>query len=391
LEEQVLTTLPPAQFFEPSAPMVRLRIMPALLACAVLAAAACYAVPRGLEAQSLLAIEDDPVQIAEREVVKNLDATSAAREIDDALAANDSDLARSFVELSQSHGIALDPAQTASVDAAVAKAGSSTQTMESFAQGLVTGEPKDAVGLAGTMTGDLFVLGDIRDAIREGGRWVSGEKVDELVLGLACVGIAITAATYATSGIAAPARVGVSLAKIARKTGALSGDLAAVIGRSLRQVVDWPRFRTAIAGASISEPAVAVRAAREAVKLERAGGLLQLVRDTGRVQAKAGTQAALDSLKIADTPREMSRLARLAEAAGGKTRAILKIAGRGAIMLTFAAFDLGIWIIGALLTVFGLIASLKSTTERVTLRLIRHAKSRRLAAQQRFAAMTARS
>jgi hypothetical protein len=281
--------------------------------------------------------------------------------------------------------------QTARVDAAVAKAGSSTQAMESFAQGLVTGEPKDAVGLAGTVTGDLFVFGDIRDAIREGSRWASGAKVDELVLGLACVGIAITAATYASSGIAAPARVGVSLAKMARKSGKLSADLTEVIGRNLRQVVDWPKLRTAIAGVSISEPAVAVRAAREAVKLERAGGLLQLVRDTGRVQAKAGTQAALDGLKVAETPREMSRLARLAEAFGGKTRAILKIAGRGAIMLTFAAFDLGVWIVGALLTVFGLVASLKSTTERVTLRVIRHAKSRRLAARQRFAVMTVRS
>jgi len=387
----VLTTLPPAQFPESSALPARSRITPALLACALLATAACYAVPRGLEAQSLLAIEDDPVQIAEREVAQNLDASTAAREIDAALAADDSDLAKSFVELSQSHGIALDPVQTGRVNAAVAKAGSSSQAMESFALGLVTGESKDAVGLAGTVTGDLFVFGDIRDAIREGGRWANGEKVDQLVLGLACVGIAITAATYASSGIAAPARIGVSLAKIARKTGKLSTDLAAVIGRSLRQVVDWPKFRTAIAGASISEPAIAVRAAREAVKLERAGGLLQLVRDTGRVQAKAGTQAALDGLKIAETPREMSRLARLAEAAGGKTRAILKIAGRGAIMLTFAAFDLGVWIIGALLTVFGLIASLKSTTERVTLRVIRHAKNRRLAAQQRFAATTVRS
>jgi len=386
----VLTTLPPAQFAEPTVPMARSRLAPALLACALLAAAACYAVPRGLEAQSLLAIEDDPVQIAEREVAQKLDPPTAAREIDAALAADDSDLARSFVELSQSRGIALDATQTARVDAAVAKAASSTQAVESFAQGLVTGEPKDAVGLAGTVTGDLFVFGDIRDAIREGGRWASGEKVDELVLGLACVGIAITAATYASSGIAAPARIGVSLAKMARKTGKLSADLAEVIGRNLRRVVDWPKFRSAIAGVSISEPAVAVRAAREAVKLDRAGGLLQLVRDTGRVQAKAGTQAALDGLKIAETPREMSRLARLAEAAGGKTRAILKIAGRGAIMLTFAAFDLSVWIVGALLTVLGFIASLKSMTERLTLRVIRHAKRRRLTAQQRFAAMTVR-
>ncbi len=186
---------------------------------------------------------------------------------------------------------------------------------------------------------------------------------------------------------AAPARVGLSLAKAARKTGQLGGELALTIGRSLRGVVDWGRLKQAIVGASISEPALAIRAAREAVKIERAGGLMHLVRDVGRVQAKAGTQAALDGLKIAETPREMGRVAMLAEKQGGKTRAILKVVGRGAIALTLATFDLGLWILGALLTVFFFVSSLKSATERTTLRILRWRKTRRL---QRYAALTAR-
>jgi hypothetical protein len=210
----VLTRLPPAAAIEEpaAAKLRRVRLLPALLACALLAAGACYAVPRGFEAQHLLAIEDDPAQIAERELDQKFNAAVAKREIDAALAADDADLAQSFIDLSKSRGVALEPEQIARVDAAVAKANSTQQAMGSFAQGLVTGEPKDLTGLAGTVTGDLLVFGDIRDAVREGGRWIAGEKVDELVLGLACVGLAITAATYATSGIAAPARVGVSVA-----------------------------------------------------------------------------------------------------------------------------------------------------------------------------------
>jgi hypothetical protein len=385
----LLTTLPPAGPIEPPPRGRRSRLAPALVACAGLAGGAVYAVPRGLEAQHLIAIEDDPVEIADRALDEKFNATVATREIDSALAADDADLAQSFVELSKARGIALDPAQVAKVDAAVAQASSTQASVESFAQGLVTGEPNDAVGLAGTITGDLFVFGDIRDAVREGGRWVKGEEVDTLVLGLAAVGLAVTAATYATSGVATSARIGVSLAKAARKTGRLSANLAETIGRSLRSVVDWPKLHTAIAGVSISEPALAIRAAREAVKVEKAGGLMRLVRDVGRVQSKAGTKAALDGLKIAESPREVSRLARLAEAAGGKTRAILKIAGRGAIMLTFAVFDLAMWIGGALLTVLGFVISLKSSTERITQRVIDRGKRRRLA-QQRFAAVTMR-
>jgi hypothetical protein len=212
-----------------------------------------------------------------------------------------------------------------------------------------------------------------------------GQPADELVLGLACVGLAITAGTYATLGAAAPARVGLSVAKAARKSGQLGAELAGYIGRILRQVVDWGQLKKAIAGVSISEPALAIRAVREAVKVERAGGLMHLARDVGRVQAKAGTQAALDSLKIAETPREMTQVAKLAEKAGGKTRAILKVVGRGAIALTLATFDLGVWILGALLTAFALVSSLKSATKRTTLRILRYRKER---CQRRFAALT---
>ena len=365
--------------------MRRQRIGPVLLVAAALAALACYVVPRGIEARSLLSIEDDPARIADRALDQKFDAAVAQREIDAALAAKDADLAQSFVDLSVERHVALDPALTEKVDVAAAEAASAQHAAESFALGLVTGEPNDMSSVAGTTLGDLFVFGDIRDAVREGGRMALGQPADELVLGLACVGLAITAGTYATLGAAAPARVGLSVAKAARKSGQLGAELAGYIGRILRQVVDWGQLKKAIAGVSISEPALAIRAVREAVKVERAGGLIHLARDVGRVQAKAGTQAALDSLKIAEAPREMTQVAKLAEKAGGKTRAILKVVRRGAIALTLATFDLGVWILGALLTAFAFVSSLKSATERTTMRILRYRKERR---QRRFAALT---
>ena len=107
-----------------------------------------------------------------------------------------------------------------------------------------------------------------------------------------------------------------------------------------------------------------MRAAREAVKVEKADGLVQLVSDVGRVQTKAGTQAALDGLKLAESPREMARVAALAEKKGGKTRAILKTLGRGAILLSVASFNLAAWVLGAILTLFGFVSSAKAAVER---------------------------
>jgi hypothetical protein len=368
-------------------PIRRARLVPVLLLAALLAAGASYVVPRGLEAQHLLSIEDDPVAIAQRALDEKFNADVAQREIEAALAAKDADLAQSFVDLANERQVALDPALTEKVKAAVAEENSTQHAMQSFAMGLVTGEPDDAVGLAGSALGDLFVFGDIRDAVREGSRLAAGEKADELVLGLAAVGLAITAGTYMSAGVAAPARVGLSLAKAARKAGKLGGELAVYVGRALRGIVDWGALKRAATGFSVTEPAVAIRAAREAVKMEKAGGLVRLARDVGRVQGKAGTKAAFDALKVAETPREMGRIAKLAEKEGGKTRAILKVVGRGAIALSIAAFDLGAWILGALFTLFAFVSSLKSATERMTLRALRRRKERRL---RRLEALTAR-
>lgn len=359
----------------------RMRLWPILLAVVIFAGLVGWLAPRGWDAGRAFAHEDDPVAVADRMLDKKFDGGVAAHAIDDALAADDADLAQSYVDLADARHVAVDEDRRKKVAAAAADAASTATAMKSFAYGFVSGEPTDATSFAGTALGDLFVFGDIRDAVREGGRMAMGEKADTLVLGLSCVGLAITAGTYATLGAEAPVRVGLTMAKAARKTGRLSGELAASVGRMLRRVVDWSALKKAIAGMSVTEPQLAVRAARDAVKVERAGRLVDLARDVGTIEAKAGTQAALESLKVAETPREMSRVARLAEKEGGKTRAILKIGGRTAILLGGAAFSLASWLIGALIAVLGFVASLKRGVERMTENHLRRRKIRRQRAE----------
>ena len=351
-------------------------IVIALLAAVLLAVVAGYAVPR---AGDMLLGLDDPSRIAHHALNDRFDAGVAKREIEAALASDDADLAQSFVDLARERGVAFDPSLIERVNSATADAATTRHKVKSFARGLVVGEPDDMAALAGTAVGDLFVFGDIRDAVREGTRLARGQKADELVLGLASAGIAITAATYMTFGAAAPARAGLTVVKVARKTGSLGAELAGNLGRMVRQT-------------GLSEPAVATRIGREAVKVERAGGLLDFARDVGRVQKAAGGRAAFDGLKIAKEPRDMARVAKLAEKEGSRTRAILKIAGRGAIMLAALAFDASFWLLGALFAVFGFVSALKSATERITLRILHRRKERRRLRQaQPIAAVLAHS
>jgi hypothetical protein len=343
----------------------------------VLFVGACVAVPRGVEAARLLYVQDDPVRLADYAVEKSFSPAVARAEIEHALAADDADLAASFLALARDRSIDVDPALAARVEAAGTPAAQAVHNAKSFAYGLVTGAPDDLAGLAGTAAGDLFVFGDIRDAVREGAHVVRGEPADELILGLAGAGIAVTAATYATLGGGTPARLGLSLVKAARKTGRLAAPMAEWMTRSVREVVDTTALGTALTKASFAAPAVAFRAARDAVKVERAEGLVAVVRDVGRVQGAAGTRAALEGLKLAEGPEDVARLARLAGTKGGKTRAILKLAGRAAFALTGAAFDLFSWLFAAAWAVFGFTAAVKRITERTTERYLRWRKRRR--------------
>ncbi len=357
--------------------MTRLRIaLPLTLACAC-AFAAIQIAPRGIEAEGLLYAQDDPALLADRQLARMFNADVAAREIEAALAADDADLAQSFLDLARDRHMTVDPALVARVDEANSTVASTRRAATRFGRGLVMGEAGDLVGLAGTAVGDLFVIGDIRDVMREGSRLASGEKVNELILGLACVGLVVTAGTYVTLGAAVPARVGVSVVKAASKAGRITTQMAGWFSRSLRETVDWSKLGGVLRASSLTEPAVAVRAAREAVKVEKTQSLMRAVGDVGRVQGKAGTQAALDAVKISQGPRDLARMARLADVKGSRTRAILKTLGRSAIFLGASTFTLFSWLFAAVMAVLGFFAAVKRTTERATERYCERRRTRR--------------
>jgi hypothetical protein len=183
--------------------------------------------------------------------------------------------------------------------------------------GLVTGNADDVASLSGTVAGDLFVFGDIRDVVREGKHLAMGEETDRLVLGLAAAGLAVTAATYVSLGGAAPVRAGLTLVKDARKVGRLGEGLTEWAGRSAREVVDAPMLQQAVASGSVLRPGKpsARSRPRSAPRRPAAGSARQGCRARRREGRHRGAQ---DTLRIAEGPKDVARAARLAEAKGGR-------------------------------------------------------------------------
>ncbi len=365
--------------------MKRRRIVLALAAMAVSGAALAAVLPRAHEAVSILAAQDDPAELSDLQVnsaLRNKKSINILTEqIEAALTAHDTGLASSFVELAKSKNIPMPDDLMQRVGDAVAEESTASHIAKRFAIGLVTGNADDAASLSGTVAGDLFVFGDIRDVVREGKHLVMGEDTDRLVLGLATAGLAVTAATYISIGGVAPVRAGLTLVKDARKVGRLGEGLTEWAGRSAREVVDTSMLQQAVGSGSIARPVQTVSAITAAFRAEKAGGLVRLAKDVGRVGEKAGARGALDTLKIAEGPEDVARAARLAETSGGKTRAILKLLGRGALLLAAGAFDLSLWVFGAIFALVSFLVSIKATTERMTQSWIDRGKRRRLRQQ----------
>src|SRR4029453_5182453 len=148
--------------------LARLSLAGAGMAVSAVMAAALW--PHASDAWAVLAAQDDPAELS------NLQVSSALRNnsglihdnIEAALASGDADLAGSFAELARNNNITLSEEVWKGGSDAVTEENSGAQFAKGFATGLVTGNADDVASLSGTVAGDLFVFGDIRDVVREG-------------------------------------------------------------------------------------------------------------------------------------------------------------------------------------------------------------------------------
>jgi hypothetical protein len=363
--------------------MMRWRIGGAMTGAAMCAAAFALLWPHARDAGAVLIAQDDPARLSDLRLDSAFrnDPALATENIEAALSAQDPDLANSFVDLAAARGLSTPDELSQRVATAVREENSTGHIAKRFFIGLLTGNADDGASLSGTVAGDLSAFGDVRDLMREGKHLATGEDTDRLLLGLAATGLVVTAATFVSVGGAAPVRAGLTLVKDARKAGRLGEGLSRWAGRSAREIVDMRKLKNAVAAGTLARPRQAAVALKAAIRAEKAGGLVRLAKDVGRIGEKSGTRGALDTLRIAEGPKDVARAARLAETKGGQTRAIVKILGRGALLLTAGAFNLAMWVLSAVLALFGFLSSIKATTERLTLSWLQRSKARRLRRQ----------
>jgi hypothetical protein len=188
--------------------------------------------------------------------------------------------------------------------------------------GFITGEGASASHIGGAVLSDFLVYGDLRDIARQSYNFATGVEVDEFILILSGIGLAATAGTYFTAGIAAPARSAVSLVKFAKRTGQLTGKFAGHLAASLKRVLPAERIVSAYKATPFTElPTALPKALAKSVDQAEMAKLGSIFDDLSAIGRSTDQLTALRLLKHVETPADLAKLKVAAKIGGRQTLA----------------------------------------------------------------------
>lgn len=284
-----------------------------------------------LDGWRLVASRDNPVALSDARLDQLLTPARFSAQLDAALAAGDGDLADSFIDLGRPRGLAPTPQQQAQLAALHAR--DSKKTVEDFAEGFLHGARDNGAGFAGALAGDLTGYGDLRDLWNEGEKLSKGEQADQLVVGLAAAGLALSVATWSSVAALLPARSGLTIVKSAQKAGRLSRPLATALTGAAAKAVDREALAAGFTAIAKADLAAARLAAAKVVRPGALAGFRVLGEDAATLFRRSGARGVKDALAVAEDGAELRKAAKLAATRGGATRAIFATLGRGALVL----------------------------------------------------------
>jgi hypothetical protein len=305
---------------------------------------------------------DESLIPAEPFIRAELQATVPAEELDlavnDALDSGQYEDALMYAEVADYAGIPLAPE---TVDR-LADAGTLllrvSRDTGSFFEGFLTGEGSDTAGFVGAITSDLTVVGDVRDIGREGTKLVAGEDYSELILGLSVVGVAATGATIATGGGALPVKVGVSLMKVAKRTGALTAAFARQLGDLMRRAVDFPGLRRSLNNVSLTDSAATRRAVSNYASSINLKPLTPVFDDMAALQRNAGPAESVRLLSRVENTNDLRRITEMSGTLGVKTRGVMALTGKTSLRAFKTFTNLVRWLLGWIWAIAAGIATL---------------------------------
>ncbi len=246
----------------------------------------------------------------------------------DAVAREDAADAMLWLDMAREYGVPLAGALEAAAYALQAREESLETQFSDYLAGFATGGGDTIAGLAGAITSDLTVYGDVRDIILEGGKMAAGEEYSSFVLSLSVVGLAATVGTIATGGGGVVVKAGVSLAKFSRRTGHMTFAFAARLTGLAEEAIDMPGLRRVIARLDPLDPAGSWTRLTAHVGAMKGARIFDVLGKMEDIRAAVGTTEALRLMKRIDRIEDVDDIHSLAKVAGKRTRGVMELTGK---------------------------------------------------------------
>lgn len=261
------------------------------------------------------------LHVSDKDISKEIEAAIVNSEFDDA---------RMYLEIAKSNSYTVDYQKYYSILKTRDTDFNRLKTqVTDFADGFISGESSNMYGIAGSISADFTVVGDVRDLHNEYTKYEQGKPVNELIIALSGAGIGLTALTVGTLGSAAPAKAGTSVMKLAAKTQKITLRFQMYLIKLGRNIFDWPVFaRVAKQGKGLKNLR---RAARQAYHPEAIKPLQDVAKSVNTIRKSSSVADTVHLLKYVETTSDLRRLEKVSLKHGTKTKGLFKLLGRGAL------------------------------------------------------------
>lgn len=285
--------------------------------------------PRAFDAAEILLL-NDTYKLAKYRL-SSLPSEQYEKQIQLAIEGKDIELADSIVLLAQQQNVMLDSKILEDLEQEKGFWETSTRVGQDIWSGVSTGESVGAAGLSAAIVSDMTSIGDIRDFASEIKRW---PDQDNVVLVFAGTGILMTGATVASVGAVAPLKAGMSIVKLAKKTGKLSKGLSVQIKNISKDVIDkemLAKVSSKFRNMTISQLVDGrywddlTGSASKIISMNKANQVLGVAGSIKNIRSRASLRGALDALSRADSIKGIKRLEILSDKFKGAFRGTLKI------------------------------------------------------------------
>lgn len=294
-------------------------------------------------------VSDDMVPIdpfVRAELTQKTSGSDLSRRIDTALDQGSYDDAVMYADIARYAGMEIETGTAERLKAEQGLTRSVARNTGNFFEGFITGEGSDTASFAGAITSDLTVIGDVRDIGTEGSKLVQGEDYSKFILGLSVVGLAATTATIASGGGALPARIGVSLLKVAKKAGTLTVEFTRDLTRLLNEAVNFEKLGGTLRTIDLTDSAATRRAITEYAGSISMARITPTLSDIAALEKSVGPAESVRLLKYVNKSEDLTRITRMSGKLGPKTRGIIEITGKTSLRAFKNVANLVLWAIG---------------------------------------------